>query len=74
MTEYNAYSDSQAYEDVRFLLSFVPEHLKDKSKIEEGMLPMFYTTLSYEGDLKLAEQVEKIRQRADTPYWFEPGY
>ena len=45
-----------------FLLGFVPEWAADPSKVEPGYGEMFYGTLSYEGDVRVARHVEAIRK------------
>jgi hypothetical protein len=47
-------------EDIKFLMSFVPEWAK---KSEPGLCATMYGTLSYEGDLKVIERVNKIRNK-----------
>lgn len=47
-------------EDIRFLLKLVPGWAKDS---EPGLDPTMYGTLTYEGDLKVIERVESIRER-----------
>jgi len=42
--------------DIKFLLSFAP-----KNKPPEGLDPTFYHTLTYKGDLKLWERIERIK-------------
>lgn len=53
----------QVREDIEFLLSFTPA--SDPLKVESGLPPMCYLTLTYEGDVKLAEKVKEIRDRYD---------
>jgi hypothetical protein len=53
----------QVKEDVEFLLRFTPaDH---PTKVEPDLAPMFYVTGTYEGDLRLAEKVQGIRERYD---------
>jgi hypothetical protein len=53
----------QVKEDVEFLLRFTPaDH---PTKVEPNLAPMFYVTGTYEGDLRLAEKVQGIRERYD---------
>jgi predicted nucleic acid-binding Zn-ribbon protein len=42
-----------------YLVSFIPDWAKDA---QPGLDPTMYGTLTYEGDLKVIAQVEKIRQ------------
>lgn len=44
--------------DVLFLLSFCPDNLPNE--VPEGLDPTFYHTLTYEGDVKIAERLQKI--------------
>ena len=44
--------------DCRFLLTFVPPWAKD---VPEGLAPMFYGTLTAEGDREIKERVDAIR-------------
>lgn len=53
----------QVRKDIEFLLSFTPA--SDPSEVESGLAPMFYITLTYEGDVELAEKVKVIRDRYD---------
>lgn len=52
---------TQVKEDVEFLLEFMPA--TDPSQVVQGLATMFYVTDSYEGDVKLAERVQGIRER-----------
>jgi len=45
--------------DVLFLLSFCPSDLPNE--VPEGLDPTFYHTLNYEGDVKIAERLQRIR-------------
>jgi hypothetical protein len=47
-------------EDIKFLLSFVPEWAK---KSESGLAPTMYGTLTHEGDLKIIKRVNQIRHK-----------
>lgn len=49
----------QVKEDIKFLLSFTPA--SDPVEVEPGLAPMFYITLTYEGDVELAKRVKAIR-------------
>jgi hypothetical protein len=51
----------QLQKDLKLLLSFAPA--QSPSEVEPGLGAMFYITLSYEGDVKIAERVEEIRNR-----------
>ena len=51
----------QVKEDIKFLLSFTPA--SDPAEVEPGLAPMFYITLTYEGDVALAKRVKEIRDR-----------
>lgn len=52
---------TQLRDDLKFLLSFAPA--QSPEHVVAGLAPMFYVTLTYEGDLALAERVEAIRKR-----------
>lgn len=49
--------------DIEFLLSFVPA--TDPDQVQPGLAPMFYITGTYEGDVKLANNVKEICNRYD---------
>jgi hypothetical protein len=51
----------QLQKDLKLLLSFAPA--QSPTEVEPGLGGMFYITLSYEGDVKIAERVEEIRNR-----------
>lgn len=44
-------------EAVRYLLSFAP-----KNKPDPGYFPTSYITLTYEGDLEIFKEIEKIKE------------
>ena len=44
--------------DVLFLLSFAPKEKPEE--VPKGLDPTFYHTLSYEGDVKMAEMLQQI--------------
>lgn len=48
-------------DDLKFLLSFAPA--QSPEHVVDGLAPMFYVTLTYKGDLELAERVADIRRR-----------
>lgn len=50
----------QLKSDISFLLQFVPALTPDE--VKDGLSIMFYVTGSYEGDLKLAKRIDKIRK------------
>lgn len=50
----------QDQDDIKFLLSLVPDWAKI---VPEGLEPTMYGTLTYEGDLEVKKRVDKIRQR-----------
>jgi len=45
-------------EACKYLISFIPTWAEN---VPEGLDPTFYGTLSYEGDLKVNRQVNKIK-------------
>ena len=45
--------------DIKFLLSFAPKETADE--LQKGLSPMFYHTLTYEGDLELHKRLDRIR-------------
>lgn len=58
-------SEWVSVDDVKFLLSFAP---KDKPEsVPKGLNPMFYHTLSYEGDYDITIRLEKIRRSLPKP-------
>jgi len=48
-------------DDLKFLLSFAPA--QSPEHVVAGLAPMFYVTLTYEGDVALAARIEDIRKR-----------
>ena len=48
-------------DDIEFLLSFVPAI--DPKDVYPDLMPMFYVTTTYEGDIKLAKRVQEIVRR-----------
>lgn len=54
--------DSQAYDDVTFLMSLIPETRK---KVPPGLCPTMYVTGRFEEDLKIAKRLEEIQERLD---------
>lgn len=52
----------QLIEDVKFLLSFAPNDVI----VPSGLNPMFYYTLSSEGDQKLADRISMIKTVVNT--------
>ena len=53
----------QVKTDVEFLLTFTPA--SNPSEVVPNLAPMMYVTGTYEGDIKLAEKVQDIRERYD---------
>lgn len=53
----------QVKKDIEFLLSFTPA--SNPGMVEPRLASMFYITGTYEGDMKLAEKVQSIRERYD---------
>ncbi|MGD9157241.1 MAG: hypothetical protein PVG39_02430 [Desulfobacteraceae bacterium] len=45
-------------EACKFLMSFVPDWAKE---VPPGLFPMSYGTLTYDGDLKVKQEVDKIK-------------
>ena len=50
-------------EDMKYLLKVIDNLKNFKLPISEGLDPTFYATLSYEGDLAIAQRIEEIRGR-----------
>ncbi len=48
-------------DELKFLLSFAPA--QSPEHVVPGLAPMFYVTLTYEGDLALATRIAEIRER-----------
>lgn len=46
-------------EACKYLMSFVPEWAEN---VPEGLDPIFYGTLSYNGDLEVKKRVDEIRE------------
>jgi hypothetical protein len=59
MTKEN--NGTQLRDDLKFLLSFAPA--QSPEHVVAGLAPMFYVTLTYEGDVALAARIEEIRNR-----------
>ena len=60
----NTFSDDDGiklHEDIEFLLNLLGKGWFEK--IEKGMVPMFYTTLTYEGDIKIQKRVKEIAKK-----------
>lgn len=51
----------QIRDDFKFLLSFVPE--TDPGRIDDDLMPMFYVTGSYQGDVDIANRASKIMEK-----------
>ena len=49
-------------ENKKYIWSLLPEWVKD---VPEGLDPMFYGTLTYEGDKKIHDKVNKILNNLD---------
>ena len=48
-------------EDIKFLLSFAPAtNVKD---VHPGLMPMFYLTGSYDGDVALVQRIQSVVER-----------
>lgn len=52
---------AQLHKDLKLLLSFAPAQCP--SQVEPNLGAMFYITLTYEGDVAIAERIETIRER-----------
>jgi hypothetical protein len=50
-------------EDSKYLLGIVDNGKQFTLPILKGLDPTFYATLSYEGDLAIAQRIEEIRGR-----------
>lgn len=50
-------------EEMKYLLKVIDNQRQFKLPISEGLDPTFYATLSYEGDLAIAQRIEEIRGR-----------
>jgi hypothetical protein len=50
-------------EDIKYLLKVLDNLRQFKLPISEGLDPTMYATLSYEGDLAIAQRIEAIRGR-----------
>ena len=58
-------SEWVSVDDIKLLLSFAP---KDKPEsVPKGLNPMFYFTLSYEGDYDIAVKLKNIRNALPKP-------
>lgn len=47
--------------DIKYLLSFAPKDKPDN--LQDNMSPCFYHSLSYNGDIKILERIQKILER-----------
>jgi hypothetical protein len=52
---------SKLTDDIRFLLSLIPEWAKT---VPKGLCPTMYGTGSYEGDLLIKTRVDKIKTKS----------
>jgi hypothetical protein len=50
-------------EEMKYLLKVLDNLRQFKLPISEGLDPTLYATLSYEGDLAIAQRIEEIRGR-----------
>lgn len=50
--------DKEIQEDIKFLLSLVPEWAK--KEVPEGLDPTFYGTLTEEGDNEIKKRIDEI--------------
>ena len=51
-------------EDIELLLSFCPEG----DEVPKGLNPMFYFTLTAEGDQRIMDRLNAIRAKVNQPY------
>jgi hypothetical protein len=47
-------------DDIKFLLSLIPDSYRE---VPKDLPPMFYHTLSYEGDLRIRDKLKEIENK-----------